>query len=252
MLNTIVTGQSTEKLPLLIAHGLYGSARNWGVIAKRLSDSRQVVAVDMRNHAESEWFATHSYPELAQDLVEVINNFGGKMDVLGHSMGGKAAMVLGVEHPEKVNRLVVADIAPTPYNHTQIHLIDAMNMIELGAVKKRSDADVLLAPLVQEAGVRSFLLQSLDVKAKHWRLNLQTLANEMEKIIGFPDIGGSFDGATLFLSGAESDYVKRDDRGRIKSLFPNARFAKIPGAGHWLHAEKPREFEAAVRTFLNF
>lgn len=251
MLNAIVSGQSNNKPAVLIAHGLYGSARNWGVIAKRLSDTRQVVAVDMRNHGKSDWFESHSYPELARDLANVIDNFGGKMDVIGHSMGGKAAMVLGVDFPKKINRLVVADIAPTAYTHTQIHLIEAMNSIEMDAIQTRSDADQMLAPLVEIAGVRAFLLQSLDVKEKQWRLNLNVLADEMDKIIGFPELEATFDGPALFLSGAESDYVKRENRSRIKALFPAAVFAKIPGAGHWLHAEKPREFEAAVRTFLD-
>jgi len=250
MLKTIVTGQPTEKTPLLIAHGLYGSARNWGVIAKRLSDTRQVVAVDMRNHGDSEWFTTHSYAELAEDMATVINSFGGKMDVLGHSMGGKAAMVLGVNYPDNINRLVIADIAPTIYSHTQIHLIDAMKSINLNTIEKRLDAEVLLTPLVDLPDTRSFLLQSLDVKGKRWRLNLQVLAEEMGEIMGFPDLAGSFGGPALFLSGANSDYVKREDRAQIKQLFPDAYFAKIPGAGHWLHAEKPREFEAAVRVFL--
>lgn len=250
MLNTVVTGQNTENSPLLIAHGLYGSARNWGVIAKRLSEKRQVVAVDMRNHGESPWHSSHSYHDLAGDLAEIIAHHGGKMDVLGHSMGGKAAMVLGVEHPQTVNRLIVADIAPIPYSHTQIHLIDAMLDIDPAAVTSRGDADRLLSQSLDDAGVRAFLLQSLDIKGQKWRLNHETLAAEMDAIIGFPELNGLFNGPTLFLSGGVSDYVKSEYRPEIKRLFPAARFAKIPGAGHWLHAEKPREFEAAVRAFL--
>lgn len=250
MLNTIISGQPTDKTPLLIAHGLYGSARNWGVIAKRLSDQRQVVAVDMRNHGESQWFQTHSYGDLADDLAEVIEQFGDKMDVLGHSMGGKAAMVLSMLHPGFVERMVVADIAPTAYGHTQLHLIEAMKSVDLSRVERRTDAGAQLA-MIEDRMVRSFLLQSLDLKEKQWRLNLGVLATEMEKIIGFPEVSGQFEGEVLFLSGRDSNYVTGDDRPRIKELFPKAKFAKIPGAGHWLHAEKPREFEAAVRAFLN-
>ena len=102
-----------------------------------------------------------------------------------------------------------------------------------------------------EEGIRAFLLQSLDVKGRRWRLNHDVLAAEMEKIVGFPEVTGRFEGPALFLSGADSDYVRPEHRDRIRDLFPNARFAKIPGAGHWLHAEKPREFEAAVRVFLD-
>lgn len=250
MLNSIIHGEPTDKTPLLIAHGLYGSARNWGVIAKRLSDQRQVVAVDMRNHGNSDWFSTHSYFDLADDLAQTIRFHGAKMDVLGHSMGGKAAMILALKYPDLLGRMVIADIAPTPYNHTQIHLIRAMQNVDLGPVERRADAIAQLGQ-VENPMLQSFLLQSLDLKAKKWRLNLDILASEMEKIVGFPAVSGQFTGDVLFLSGALSDYITPDDRPQIKTMFPSAKFAKIPGAGHWLHAEKPREFEAAVRTFLS-
>ncbi|PWJ22508.1 alpha/beta fold hydrolase [Jannaschia seohaensis] len=248
MLNMIRHGSPTDRPPLLIAHGLFGSARNWGVIAKRLSDTREVVAVDMRNHGASFWDAAHGYEDLAADLAEVIGD--RPHDVLGHSMGGKAAMVLALTRPEAVQRLVVADIAPVGYRHTQGHLIDAMRAVDLSRVTRRSDAAAQLTQ-VPEDGTRSFLLQSLDVAAGRWTLNLDALADEMDRIIGFPEIEGRFDGPTLFLSGANSDYVRAEHRDRILALFPGAKFARIPGAGHWLHAEKPREFEAAIRVFLD-
>lgn len=248
MLTKIVHGSPTDHTPLLIAHGLYGSARNWGAIARRLSDIREVTAVDMRNHAGSPWFDTHSYPDMASDLADVLAT---PSDVIGHSMGGKAAMVLALKYPDAVRRLVVADIAPVTYGHTQLPMIEAMQSVDLTTVRNRRDVDEQLAQLVPDATVRAFLLQSLDVKAKTWQLNLEVLAAEMPKIIGFPEISGSFDGPTLFLSGAESDYVTRAHHERIRSLFPKARFVKIPKAGHWLHAEQPRAFEEAVRFFLS-
>ena len=252
MLNTVITGSATARPPLLIAHGLFGSARNWGVIAKRLSDLRQVLTVDMRNHGESPWTTTHSYADMAGDLAEVIAAHGGKADVLGHSMGGKASMTLALSHPDMVNKLIVADIAPVAYSHSQVRLIDAMRGLDLAGITARSQADARLAETVEEAGVRAFLLQSLDLKSDpaRWRLNLDTLEMEMAKIVGWQEVAGQFTGPTLFLSGAGSDYVKPDYRAVMKELFPAARFAKIPGAGHWLHAEKPREFEAAVAAFL--
>ncbi|MEL7211615.1 MAG: alpha/beta fold hydrolase [Pseudomonadota bacterium] len=238
--------------PLLIAHGLYGSARNWGVISKRLSDRGRVIAVDMRNHGASDWQSSHSYADMAGDLAETLESIGEPADVLGHSMGGKAAMVLALTRPDLVRRLVVADIAPVAYSHTQQGMIDAMHGVDLSGVEKRSDADAQLAKTVEDQGVRAFLLQSLHVAGKRWRLNLDVLSAEMEKIIGFPEVTGAFNGPTLFLSGGASDYVQPAHREVIKPLFPNAKFAKIPGAGHWLHAEKPREFEAAVRAFLDY
>lgn len=250
MLNTILHGTPGAEPPLLIVHGLYGSARNWGVIAKRLSDERQVIAVDQRNHGDSDWTESHSYFDMAEDLAEVIAAHGGRADVLGHSMGGKAAMVLALTRPDLVNRLILADIAPVAYEHSQIQYIEAMRGVDLSTVEKRSDASAQLARTVPEPTLQAFFTQSLDIKEKRWKLNLDLLAEEMPRIIGFPEIDGKFDGPTLFLSGAESDYVKPEYRDRIRALFPAARFAKIPGAGHWLHAEKPREFEAAVRAYL--
>jgi len=245
MLNTVTYGE-TRGTPLLIVHGLYGSARNWGVLAKRFSETRPVTVVDMRNHGFSEWKQTHSYHDLANDLAEIITE---PTDVLGHSMGGKASMVLALQAPEKIKKLIVADIAPVTYSHTQMGPIEAMRRVDLDAITSRSDAKDALGD--QDPGVADFLLQSLDIKEKRWRLNLDVLAAEMDKLIGFPDVSGSFDKPTLFLSGGASHYVQRAHRDIIKPLFPNAKFAKIPSAGHWLHAEKPREFQAAVEVFLS-
>ena len=243
----------SNALPLVIAHGLYGSGHNWGVIARRLADIRDALAVDMRNHGASPWTATHSYPELAADLAAVIAGLGGRTDLLGHSMGGKAAMQLALTHPEMVRRLVVADIAPVAYGHDQTRHIQAMRSLDLTGLHSRSEADRRLASVVEDAGLRAFFLQSLDMKAEggpRWRLNFDVLEAEMAKVVGWPGTAGVFEGPTLFLTGAESHYVRPDYREAIRAQFPKARFAKLPGAGHWLHAEKPREFEEAVRVFL--
>ncbi|MGR3454372.1 alpha/beta fold hydrolase [Pseudooceanicola sp.] len=249
MLNTIPHGTPTGQPPLLIVHGLFGSARNWGVIGKRLSEGRQVIAVDMRNHGESPWMPSQSYEDMAADLAEVLEETG-RADVLGHSMGGKAAMVLALTRPEMVSRLIVADIAPVAYEHSQTDKIAAMRSVDLSRVERRSDADAQLAEVLDDPALCSFFTQSLDLKEKWWRLNLDVLDAEMEKIVGFPETEGQYGGPTLFLTGGESDYVTRAARPRIKSLFPAARFLGIPGAGHWLHAEKPREFVAAVLEWL--
>ena len=236
---------------LLIAHGLYGSARNWGVIAKRLSDTRRVVVVDMRNHGDSPRFDTHSYPDMANDLAEVIEHIGAPVDVLGHSMGGKASMALALTRPELVRSLISADIAPVSYTHSQIHFIEAMRAVDLNTVTRRAEASEQLEAQGVSAELQSFFTQSIDILNKAWKLNFDALAADMDKILSFPTLAGSYDGPTLFLSGAESDYVTREHRPIIKPLFPNARFAKIPEAGHWLHSERPRAFESAVRTYLD-
>lgn len=237
---------------LMIAHGLYGSARNWGVIAKRLSDSRPVVAVDMRNHGDSPWDAAHGYADLGADLAETIAALGAPMDLLGHSMGGKAAMACALMQPDRVARLIVADIAPVAYGHSQLQYIRAMQAVDLTRVTRRSDAESQLAPLVDDPALSVFFTQSLDLAGKRWKLNLDALADQMPQILSFPDFGAArFEGPVLFLSGARSQYVRPEHRETIRRLFPRAQFAKIPEAGHWLHAEKPREFEAAVRHWLD-
>jgi len=240
--------------PLVIAHGLFGSGRNWGVIARRLADSREVWAVDMRNHGESPRQPTHSYPDLAQDLAEVIAAIGGPVDLLGHSMGGKAAMQLALTRSDLIRRLVVADIAPVAYAHDQTRHIDAMRRLDLTDLTTRGEADRRLSAVIPDPGLRAFFLQSLDLKAEggpRWRLNFDVLEVEMPKIVGWPGTEGSFPRPALFLTGAESHYVQPEHRDTIRALFPMARFARLPGAGHWLHAEKPREFEETVRVFLN-
>ena len=253
MLNYTEYGEAAADRPsLFIVHGLYGSGRNWGVIAKRLADARHVVTVDMRNHGSSPHHDTHSYPEMAQDLAEVITHLGGPVDICGHSMGGKAVMMLALTQSDLLRRVIVADIAPVTYGHTQQMFIDAMRGVDLTQIERRSDAEAQLATAGVERALQSFFTQSLDVPGKRWRLNLDALEAEMPKIIGWPDdVSGQFAGPTLFLSGGASDYVQPEHREAIKALFPQARFAKVPGAGHWLHAEKPREFEATLRIFLN-
>jgi pimeloyl-ACP methyl ester carboxylesterase len=247
-LHAVRHGEGAGGTPLLIAHGLFGSARTWGPIAKRLADARPVTAVDMRNHGQSPFTETHGYDDLAADLAGAIG--AAPADVLGHSMGGKAAMMLALSRPERVRRLVVADIAPAAYGHSQSHLIAAMRGLDPGAVSRRSEADARLAPAIPDPTTRAFLLQSLDLKAGRWTLNLDALEREMDSITGWPAPEGRFEGPALFLAGGASDYVRPDHRDAIRALFPAARIARIPEAGHWLHAERPREFEAAVRAFL--
>lgn len=248
-----VTGPPTSRPPLVIAHGLFGSARNWGAIAKRLGLHRQVIAVDMRNHGDSPRSPNQSYAAMAGDLAETIAEHGGRADMLGHSMGGKAAMVLALTDPGRINRLIVADMAPVAYAHSQMPYVRAMQAVDLAAVTRRSHGDAALAARVPEPGLRAFLLQSLAIDAgrPRWKLDLDTLADQMPAIMGFPEIEARFPGPTLFLIGAASDYVRPAHWERIRAFFPAAERHEIPGAGHWLHAEAPGPFVQAVSTFLD-
>ena len=253
MLNIVIHGEPTDAPPLLIVPGLFGSARNWGVIARRLSDDRQVIAVDMRNHGDSPWYPGHSYADLAGDLAEVIEAHGGRAAVLGHSMGGKAAMQLALTEGDLVAQLIVADIAPVAYRHSQNPMIDAMEALDLTGLKLRSEADKRMAETIDEPGVRAFLLQSLDLTQTppRWKLNLPVLRAHMDQITGWPETPGQYIGPCDMIYGALSNYVRPEAHAGILAQFPAARFTAIEGAGHWLHADRPREFEAALRIALS-
>lgn len=234
----------------MIVHGLYGSGRNWSVIAKRLAAQAHVITVDLRNHGHSPHTDTHSYLDLADDLNDLISRLGGPVHIVGHSMGGKATMALALTQPAQIDRMIVADIAPVTYTHSQLPFIHAMKSVDLSQVTRRSDAESQLSALGIEPALCSFFTQSLDIKEQKWRLNLDTLESEMDKIMSFPELQGHFDQPVLFLTGAQSDYVLPEHRAQIKAFFPQSRFAKLTGAGHWLHSDKPREFETAVSTFF--
>ncbi|MGG7565042.1 alpha/beta fold hydrolase [Rhodovulum sp. DZ06] len=261
-LNTIIAEPKTpsDLPPLVIVHGLYGSAKNWGAISKRLAQgnvcpARRVVAVDLRNHGDSPWGEDASYPALASDLAETIEaECGGRADVLGHSMGGKASMQLALTRPELVNRLIAADIAPVAYeNHGHLAYIRAMKGVDLSTVNRRAAAEPQLRDGVPDRALRAFLLQSLAVEedgTARWKLNLDALEAHMPDIVGWPGTEGEFTGPTLFVHGANSDYVGPEARPQIKRLFPAARFVAVKEAGHWLHAEQPEAFVQTVGGWL--
>ncbi len=252
-LETTVYGEPTAKPPLLVVHGLFGSGRNWGVLSKRLAADRQVVAVDMRNHGNSFWDHGNSYFDMADDLARTIAGIGGRASVLGHSMGGKASMVLALTQPDYIENLIVADIAPIPYTHAPQENITAMRAVDLSAVQRRGDADLQLQEFVEDPSQRAFLLQSLSLKdnTASWKLNLDALEAAMPDIVGFPEMTGQFERPTLFLHGGASDYVLPEHTPKIREHFPRSEFEAIEGAGHWLHAEKPREFLSSVDAFLH-
>ncbi|ARC38596.2 alpha/beta hydrolase [Paracoccus yeei] len=253
MLNMTTMGETSDQPPVLLAHGLFGSGKNLGGLARRLAQDRRVVSVDMRNHGDSPQDPDHSYPALARDLAEVIAAQGGQADVLGHSMGGKAAMMLALSHPALVRRLVVLDIAPYGYDHSQTDLIDAMEALDLTGLRLRSEADARLARQVAEPGVRAFLLQSLDLKSDppRWKLNLPALRDQMPLLVGWPEAPRArFDGPVLFLAGAQSTYCREPQVEAIRAFFPQARIRFMAGAGHWLHADRPAEVADAVADFL--
>lgn len=240
--------------PLLIVHGLFGSGRNWRAIARHLSKERPVVTVDLRNHGESFWNEDNSYAALAKDLERVIEDLGGKADVLGHSMGGKAAMVLAMQQPHLIGQLIIADIAPVGYAHTQSDNITIMQSIPLEDFDRRSAVQTALEQKTGDAGLAAFFAQSVefDGETPRWSLNLNALQANMQAIIGFPQMDTPYDGSALFLRGGDSDYIVVECETEVYRLFPQAEVQTIDGAGHWLHAEKPRDFMQIVHEYLAF
>jgi pimeloyl-ACP methyl ester carboxylesterase len=244
--------------PVVLLHGLFGAAANWGTIQKRLAadGTRRVLALDLRNHGSSPQAASMDYPAMAGDVAETLEAHRAlPAAVVGHSMGGKVAMALALTRPEAVSRLVVADIAPVAYPPALRGYVEAMRSLPLAPGMARRDADAALAGAVPHPGIRAFLLQNLrfDRDAPPaWRLNLEAIAAAMPVIEGFPELDGgrSYDGPVLFLGGERSDYIRPEHHARIRALFPTARFATVPDAGHWVHSENPEGFLGLVEGFL--
>jgi pimeloyl-ACP methyl ester carboxylesterase len=254
LLNTVESGNGGAGPPLAVLHGLFGAARNWGAIGRRLSARRRVLAMDLRNHGASPRADAMDYGSMAADVAETMEAAGAApAALLGHSMGGKAAMALALSRPEIVARLLVADIAPVPYPPRQARIVAAMRAVPLrpGLARREADA-VLRAEGVEEAATRAFLLQNLRFEGggPEWRCGLDEIAAALDDIEGFPEFGTRYEGPALFLLGERSDYVLPEHRPRIRALFPAARFLTLRGTGHWLHAEKPEEFTAVAESFF--
>jgi pimeloyl-ACP methyl ester carboxylesterase len=242
--------------PILILHGLLGSARNWSSIAKQLADTRRVFALDLRNHARSPWADTMSFEEMAGDVAAFIERHHLRAPALiGHSLGGKVAMRLALTRADLVEHLVVVDVAPVAYTHTFGPFVEAMLGVDLATVRQRPDADRQIERTIPNAAIRNFLLQNL-VKTEGgyaWRVSLEALAANMPELLGFPapPADAVYRGPTLFLAGGNSHYIKPEHWPLIERLFPEAEIAVIAGAGHWVHAERPNEFLDRVRSFLS-
>lgn len=248
-------GETGSGSPLVILPGLFGAKRNWASLARALGEHHRVITADLRNHGESPWAEPHDYPALAADVARLIETTaGGRAAVLGHSMGGKAAMMLSLTRPELVARLVVVDIAPVASTGTPVDYVRAMRRLPLERFTRRSEVADALADAVPDRGVRNFLSLNAAVgdAGLSWTLNLEILERDFEAILGFPAIppGRSFPGPTLFLAGERSGYLKPEHRPEIERLFPAATVETIAGAGHWVHADAPEAFVAAVNRFL--
>jgi esterase len=239
-----------------ILHGLFGSGRNWRSIAQQFAVRHRVLAFDLRNHGASSWADEMSYREMVEDLRASLRARGiGRAALLGHSMGGKVAMLMALLHPGEVDRLVVVDIAPAPNPPSLLAYVRAMRAVDLRRVGRRSEADAQLASAIPDTAERAFLLQNLiiDNGTAHWRLNLGAIEREFPEITGFPHLadGTAYGGPTLFVAGVRSGYIQTQHEPLICQLFPRARIKRIEGAGHWVHAEQPQSFLQTVAPFLD-
>jgi pimeloyl-ACP methyl ester carboxylesterase len=241
--------------PVVVLHGLLGSARNWTGIAKQLADTRRVFALDLRNHGRSPWAETMSFDEMAGDLAAFVARHDlGPTAVIGHSLGGKVAMRLALTRADLVERLIVVDVAPVAYAHTFGPFVEAMQRVDLAAVHQRADAERQLERAIGDPAIRNFLLQNLiRTDARYaWRVNLDALAANMPEMLGFPPPpeGALYHGPALFVAGGRSRYIEPAHKPLIERLFPHAGHAVIEGAGHWVQAERPAEFLEVLRPFL--
>lgn len=250
ILHTEITGQGQA---IVLIHGLFGSYENLGVIARALAGPWQVVNLDMRNHGRSGWHDTMSYALMAEDVKETLDHLGLEPVVLlGHSMGGKIAMEFALRYPERVSKLILADISPVQNRPRHLEILSALDSIDLSNLQSRQQADQQLALSVTETGVRQFLLKSLYKKDDQfrWRFNVKALIANYPQLLEAPPSKGPYTGPTLFIKGAESDYLLPEHQSLIQQLFPHSKAKVIMGTGHWLHAEKPVAFAKIVTDFL--
>jgi esterase len=239
--------------PLVLLHGLFGSARNFGTVQRALARHRRTIALDLRNHGASAHTGDMRYAAMAADVLETLDRLGAlPATLLGHSMGGKAAMRAALMQPGAAARLIVADIAPVPYPPHLRAIAATMAALPLVPGMTRAQADAALAGAVPDPGMRAFLLQNLRLgAAPAWRIGLAEIIGAFSEIEAWDaPADARYDNATLFIAGAASDYIRPEHRPVIRSLFPTARFVTLKHAGHWLHADNPDGFVAVVEAFL--
>jgi len=252
-LNHKITGSGPA---VIIIHGLFGDMNNLGNLARALIEQQrwQVIQVDVRNHGGSFHHQEMDYPCMAADLAQLMDQLRLEQATLvGHSMGGKIAMQLALQHPDRVTKLVVADIAPVPYSAHHKQVFAALDAIDTQRPTSRKQADVLMQQHVEEVGVRQFLLKNLQFTDGNmgWRLNLTAIRDCYPQILDWQQPNQTYAGDTLFIKGGDSDYILPDHQQAIMTQFPNARAKIISDAGHWLHAQKPQLFNRLALNFLD-
>lgn len=254
-----------EGSPLVIIHGLYGSSDNWLSIGRVLSEHYTVYILDQRNHGSSPHSEKNSFEDMRDDLIEFMDDHNiERVTLLGHSMGGKTAMFYAADYPEKVEKLIVADIAPKDYlvlNETsQFHLhrniLMAMQDIDFAQVSSRTEVAEIMAEKIDDKRIRQFLLKNITKNKEsgrlQWKLNAEVLYDYLDEIVSgvnkqwLADIIPIVAYPVTFIRGLNSNYITDDEKTLIKEVYPEAQIIDIPNAGHWLHAEQPEQFIKAI------
>ena len=244
-----------EGIPFIVLHGFLGMGDNWKTLAKKISEQGyQMLLIDQRNHGRSPHSDDFSYELMASDLLEYCNDHHLKdVILLGHSMGGKTAMLFAVNHPEVIRKLIIADIGPKYYPLHHQDILDGLSSLDFDVLKSRSEVDTALGEYVKDPGVRMFLMKNLFWEEKGrlgLRMNLESLVQNSSEIgVELAD-NYKYTGDTLFMKGDKSNYILEDDEHRIKSQFPLAQIREISNSGHWLHAENPTEFYSILLEFI--
>ncbi len=243
-----------EGKALVILHGLFGMLDNWQGIAKQFGQFFETHIVDQRNHGKSFHAEAHNYELMCADLMNYLNVRGlDKVFLLGHSMGGKTAMMFAAKFPERVEKLVVVDIAPKYYAPHHQEILAGLNAVEKAKVQSRKEADKLLSQYFSELGIRQFLLKNLYWRTKEdlaYKFNLDVLSKEIQNVGEAIFDTAVFTEPTLFIDGETSNYILEEDVELIEMHFPDAEIVKIANAGHWVHAENPQDFFDEVSRFL--
>lgn len=241
---------------LVILHGLFGSSKNWQSLARVFSRHFRVLTLDLRNHGQSFHHDEMNYAVMAEDVKRLIHHIGiDSCSLIGHSMGGKIAMLLALNYPELVSRLVVADIAPVAYSHAHDHLIDPILSLALDQLQSRSAVDRALMQDIPDTMVRNFLLQNLERKGGQWRwkVNWAAIDRQMHQLTGFSNlpVGWKINIPSCFIRGENSEYIGATEEAEIKAHFEQVTIQTISNAGHWLHAEQPEQFSQLALNFLS-
>lgn len=245
-------GQIFENI--FVIHGLFGSLSNLSGVSSALQDYHQVISVDLRNHGLSPHSPNMSYLEMASDIFELANHLNiENFSIIGHSMGGKVAMTCALLHPERVNKLVIVDIAPVAYENKHQDVFMGLQALACQPIDSRKKADFLLSEYISSTETRQFLLKSLFKNGKNYQLrfNLAAIKENYSAIRGWVEIDTVFNKETLFIKGADSDYILPEHETKILRIFPKAKAKVIPNTGHWLHAEKANTFNRLVTQFFS-